>query len=442
MAGLPRYYGLGDYLENTYNPTKRKTGFLGGVAGSLGNVANRAGEAVLSAFGDRRNDTANSPGEVLGQSFRDNAGFTPPAKPLGLDAPPRATASVPAAPSARLGIASLAASPADQEPAAPPQSAAVPPARRLGITNIATRLPTVPTLKVNDKLSFDNYPGIADIKPQPALAAPSGQSQPDATIMAGKTVKPIYYSQHPGATGVAGQLGFQPGEQVTVLDGSQRRYLGPARATTFDPATGKMDVVEEPGTADTFSTTMEQAKGIADIQGTQMKSALDKAAAETAKDIGQASYYSNRNTTDLEQERIRGKKAIAVAKIAAGQTGDTVQGIGGKGLPPLLKMSVASYQKLRDNRDRYLSSEHSVWQKSAIDMPANSEYQPAPFTPSQVVTDLDQRLTAMRKGIIQQHGYDPDTGVYVGKGGVAGIQQQDPKTNKPARPFDPKNYMR
>lgn len=80
MAGKlsDTYYGFSDWAKNTMSPEQRKTGLFGAIAGSAGNAAGAVGDAMVSAFGDRRNNIATSNGDILSQRFKGNVGYTEP----------------------------------------------------------------------------------------------------------------------------------------------------------------------------------------------------------------------------------------------------------------------------------------------------------------------------------------------------------------------------
>lgn len=115
-------------------------------------------------------------------------------------------------------------------------------------------------------------------------------------------------------------------------------------------------------------------------------------------------------------------------------------GRGGKNLPPALQNSLKGYHDLVNKRNDFESREYAAWQKNSSELASiNPETPVQPFTPSPVVTRMNQDIEALRSGIVSQHGYDPSTGTYGNKGPAGGGIQQ-PKSNltnrKPLSSFD------
>lgn len=89
-----------------------------------------------------------------------------------------------------------------------------------------------------------------------------------------------------------GALGFQPGQQVRVLNGADSGYVGGVRTATYDPATGKTTLTTLPGTAAAYESPFEKnltdvtQQGINRFQQEQIAKA--KADAENAKNLALA----------------------------------------------------------------------------------------------------------------------------------------------------------
>lgn len=126
-----------------------------------------------------------------------------------------------------------------------------------------------------------------------------------------------------------GDLGFQPGEDVKLMNGPQTTFFGARRTSNIDPTTGLPTVTETPGTAAQSNETLDDFTSRITEEARQRKINEDKIKAETAAQASIPAFHEGTVAAEMRKAdasmagvgaqyaKVNSDQKIEAARVAA-----------------------------------------------------------------------------------------------------------------------------